>query len=85
MKRRDKIKPCLDCEVSTASIGEHFYLKNEIWFKVHNNERGFLCISCIEKRLGRKLGPSDFTDASINKPQRGIYMSQRLANRLGYV
>jgi hypothetical protein len=28
----------------------------------------FLCVGCIERRLGRMIGPDDFTDALINKP-----------------
>jgi hypothetical protein len=82
LKKRDKLKPCACCGVSTAKLGEHFYLKNEVWFKVHPTERGFLCIGCIESKLGRKLVRNDFTDASINKPQRGVEMSLRLIQRL---
>lgn len=28
----------------------------------------FLCVACIEKRLGRPLAPDDFTDAPVNDP-----------------
>ena len=82
MKRRDKIKPCEYCGKSTVKLGEHFYLKPEIWHKIHNSERGFVCISCCEKRLGRILVANDFTDCSINKPQRGKLMSIKLIDRL---
>ncbi len=82
MRKRDKLKPCDCCGVSTAKIREHFYLKNEVWFKVHPSERGFLCIDCVERKLNRKLNKSDFTDASINKPQRSVEMSAKLVDRL---
>jgi hypothetical protein len=29
---------------------------------------GFLCIGCLETRIGRQLHPNDFTDAPINNP-----------------
>jgi hypothetical protein len=29
---------------------------------------GFLCIGCLERRLGRNLNPTDFTDAPVNNP-----------------
>lgn len=82
MKRRDKLKPCAYCGNSTAKLGEHFYLKPEVWFKIYPHERGFVCIECCEKKLGRTLNAADFTDCTINKPQRGVEMSQRLINRL---
>ena len=82
MKKRDKLKPCARCGVSTAKIGEHFFLKNEVWHTAHPTERGFLCIGCIENIIGRRLNKDDFTEASINKPQRGVFQSQRLVDRL---
>lgn len=36
-----------------------------IW-KAAGNIQGFLCIGCLEKRLGYYLSPNDFTDAPIN-------------------
>jgi len=83
MKKRDKLKPCHVCGRSTAQIGEHFFLKNEVWYSVHKSERGFLCIVCIEEILNRKLTPNDFQDCHLHKPQPGKIMSQRLVDRLG--
>lgn len=40
-----------------------------------------LCIGCLEKRLGRTLVASDFTDASCNTPNKPR-ASQRLRDRL---
>lgn len=82
MKKRDKIKPCACCGVSTSKIGEHFFLRSEIWYRVHPSERGFLCVGCVETKLGRLLTKQDFTDCTINKPQRGVHMSLRLVQRL---
>ena len=43
--------------------------------------RQVLCISCLEKRLGRTLMACDFTDASVNDPNKGN-ISQRMRARL---
>jgi hypothetical protein len=47
----------------------------------------FLCIGCIEKRLGRRLTRTDFAMRSMhNRPgekRRQFPMSKRLLNRLG--
>lgn len=80
MKRSNKWK-CLSCRNDTRY--EHFFLKDEIWFKVHNSKSGMMCINCIEIRLGRKLNKSDFTDCYINKLDYGsksLVLLDRLTN-----
>jgi hypothetical protein len=48
----------------------------------HNKGPGdFLCIGCIETRLGRTLTPRAFTDAPINRPN-DRWNSPRLNARL---
>jgi hypothetical protein len=44
---------------------EFYMVRNEIWQAVGSG-RGFLCIGCLELRLGRVLKPRDFTSAEIN-------------------
>jgi hypothetical protein len=45
---------------------------------------GYLCIGCLEGRIGRELGPIDFTPSRINSPAWNLYgSSQRLLRRLG--
>lgn len=78
---REKWK-CLDCQVDTGKIGEHYMLKDDIWKLVNNSKSGMLCIGCLEKRLGRKLNHSDFNDSHINRPSPGKFFSQRLWIRL---
>lgn len=81
-KRRDKLKPCYYCGVSTVEKGEHFYLKSSVWNIIHNSERGFVCLDCRERIIGRLLNKNDFTDCSINKPQRGKLMNSKLYDRI---
>src|SRR5262249_48295438 len=86
---------CGGCGVDTGwdGLGEWFTLKTETWEQVWpgtSNEkflgertdlRYFLCIGCVEEKLGRKLTPNDFEpDNLLNRPQRG--QSKRLRARL---
>jgi hypothetical protein len=41
---------------------------------------GFLCVGCIERRLGRQLTKADFASVPINSDRR--HRSKRLRNRL---
>ncbi len=40
----------------------------------------YLCVGCLERRLGRRLTPADFTAAAINQPSSAN--TPRLASRL---
>jgi hypothetical protein len=74
---------CMDCHIDTSKIGEHYFIKTNIWLSVVKDNKGMLCISCLEKRLKRKLIKNDFTKCYINNPKFSG-MSLRLLNRLGY-
>lgn len=78
--------PCNDCGESTRD--EYYMVKHELW-PLNNPGREtedgeFLCISCLENRLGRRLTPRDFLDAPINRMNRGNwYKTPRLCERIG--
>ena len=42
---------CVDC----GGKGEAFFVKNDIWYNYipKSKQRGIICLSCLEKRLGR--------------------------------
>jgi len=42
---------------------------------------GYLCVGCLERRLGRQLVARDFTAARINNPDHP-FKTPRLASRL---
>jgi hypothetical protein len=49
---------CNDCSVNVVSIGEFYMCPPRVW----RDELGLscddnLCIGCLEKRLGRRVGP----------------------------
>lgn len=79
--QRGKFK-CMDCGVDTGKIGEHYMLADSTWCKIHNSNKGMLCIGCAEQRLGRRLCKDDFNDSHVNKPFSGKSFSTRLENRL---
>ncbi|AVD99334.1 hypothetical protein SEA_BILLNYE_161 [Streptomyces phage BillNye] len=73
---------CLDCRVDTGKIGEHYMLIDETWHLTGLQKIGMLCIEDVERRIGRKLVPSDFNNSYLNQPRTGI-ISQRLQDRMG--
>lgn len=70
--------PCKDCGTDTtpctnragcrhAGRWEWYMVLPAIWAAVGMTVHGgFLCIGCLEKRLGRQLRAADFTVAPIN-------------------
>jgi len=89
--------PCLckDCGVDVVSIREYcFVLRYDIWSSLCISNKlslwnsishvRFLCVGCIEKRLGRDLKPSNFDwiNAPINGFRRFV-KSTRLKDRMG--
>jgi hypothetical protein len=68
---------------------EHYMVTAEMWsaagmpvptIREYNESDGdFLCVGCLEARLGRMLEPGDFTTAPINRPSP--WDTPRLASR----
>ncbi len=66
------IHPCKDCKQETRR--DHYMVWPEVWCEAgmllgYHDPGLFLCIACLERRLGRELRPWDFTDAPINNPR----------------
>lgn len=57
-----RIIDCIDCGDECTEI---FMAKDRLWYKFTDN--GMLCLSCFEKRLGRKIVKKDLTKAPCNK------------------
>ncbi len=73
---------CLDCGVDTGKISEHYMLKDEVWSKIHNSNKGMLCVGCAEVRLGRVMCIGDFNDSHVNKQFSMKTRSRRLSQRM---
>ena len=84
---------CADCSVETYSIGQGYMVEHSIAAQAGiGRHDGYLCIGCLERRLGRKLTHDDFMDVPINtmtefyRPGRTtlqIFRSERLRDRMG--
>lgn len=72
---------CLDCGIDTGKALEHYFLHDEVWAKIHNSQKGMLCVLCAESRLGRELCADDFPPVTINDPKIAA-MSDRLRERI---
>jgi hypothetical protein len=76
--------PCFECGVSTLEIDEWYMVRAEVWRTAVPWEGpagamfNFLCIGCLEARLGRLLVASDFTDVPVNT---SVCASRRLKAR----
>lgn len=84
-------KPCLDCGWNTWQHGqaEVYMVQDQIWrasgaptrLVIIPGEPGYyLCIGCLEVRIGRQLFAGDFTDAPLNEVRTAN--SDRLNDRL---
>jgi hypothetical protein len=75
----------LDCRVDTMVTREYYMIHDELWNSVITDRdpagRKYLCIACLEKRLGRTLRASDFQDVPLNRLNH-IRKSQLLLDRL---
>lgn len=72
---------CKGCGISTFNY-EYYMVHSHIWNKANRlNRRGMLCIGCLERRLGRMLTASDFTDCPLNKKPKWHKCSERLLSR----
>jgi hypothetical protein len=96
------IFPCADCSmiltIRSTGLGAMFDGHNHEWFMVKDNvwargQRGgkcrFLCVGCLERRIGRKLSSDDFkrsakvnfvdqTSAKLRRRMRGLKPAKRL-------
>lgn len=71
---------CMDCRKDTWN--EYHMLYMHVWKKANPQIKGKLCVSCVEKRLGRKLISRDFTKAKVNtdKVKRTAMLQNRIDN-----
>jgi hypothetical protein len=77
--------PCLDCQADTLKIDEFYMVSRDLWLMAVPDEdhemTKYLCIGCLEIRIGRQLRASDFLDVPMNWPGNNV-MSERYRDRL---
>lgn len=65
---------CADCGYNTILSNHDYYMVHDKnWNSVFPAEAGKLCVTCLEKRLGRKLVFEDFTDCPLNRIHNSLY------------
>jgi hypothetical protein len=77
----DELPPllCNDCGVNILEIKEYYMVSNRCW-KRSGMKEGFLCIGCLEHRLGEKLKAINFKDCPLN--WRNIIFPDGASSRL---
>jgi hypothetical protein len=78
---------CMGCGVDTNAIGEYYMVADQLWAQAASafasiDDRGMLCIGCLEHGIGRTLTRSDFKNVPLNYMWPG--QSARLRKRLGF-
>lgn len=64
--------PCHDCGIDTspswaaAAAYEWYMVSDAVWRAAKGPRHGYLCIGCLEHRLGRQLDVADFIDTPVN-------------------
>lgn len=67
--------PCFDCAVDTLPLdyghdAEYYMVTDDLWQRATSDwpgsRRRYLCVGCIEARIGRELTPADFKDCNVN-------------------
>jgi hypothetical protein len=68
--KRTYCTACGECVLDEDGAGEWYMVTADVWEAVMPNDPGdmtlFLCVECLEERLGRRLTSGDFTDAVVN-------------------
>lgn len=58
---------CHDCSINTFNGNHNYYMVQDKLWEKHGPKEGMLCITCLEKRIGRKLEFEDFTTCILNR------------------
>ncbi len=77
--------PCADCQMDTFALHEYYMVHHAVWRAAgmtRGRRRAFLCIGCLERRLGRELTAADFLPCRLNEANARGAGSERLAARL---
>lgn len=79
MDEEDPIRPSHSCD-DCRCHADYYMVLDEVWSAAlaGGGEVHYLCIACLEDRIGRRLNRSDFIDVPINDPVRARTARHRL-------
>lgn len=67
LQRSEPDEPiCNDCSVHTGNRSNWYMLTYKLWHSLTPDKARFLCVECVEKRLGRSLRLTDLSDVPVN-------------------
>jgi hypothetical protein len=69
---------CCDCGIPY----EVYMVADRVWDQAAGGDR-WLCVGCLEDRLGRELEPADFTPLPVNDDQETDSVRLRMARGSG--
>lgn len=66
---------------SCRRMNQPYMIQEELWKQIKKPREMYLCLYCVESRLGRKLEDEDFIDAPINNGYFG-FISELWVDRI---
>ena len=61
------------CDGKCGGNNMPYMITMELWKQVAGPEDDFLCLTCVEKRLGRQVTKKDFLHPDTNPINNGIF------------
>jgi hypothetical protein len=79
----EDVTPCDDDGRPIENGWEWYMVTAEVWDAANRDGHApqYLCIGCLENRVGRRLAPDDFASVPLNQPS--WIATRRLLDRLG--
>ena len=62
----ENVHRCKDCKVDVFESPKNHYMITFYLWKQYGVGKGFLCMDCIEHRIGHKLKKEDLLDCPLN-------------------
>jgi hypothetical protein len=69
---------CKDCNKPIYVDDNMVMIKDELWNKIVDDKKIFLCDLCMEERLGRKITQEDFKSKGIPCNQFWLWYKRQL-------
>src|SRR5262249_2078594 len=74
---------CIDCGKCTHCSGEYYMVSNELWAASGIEPTGgMLCLTDLERRLGRALTTADFTAKTPSLDAGHQHIAARFGNKI---
>lgn len=77
---------CAECKADTNNDIDYHMLQFDLWDKIAKKKEHFLCLDCVEKRLGRPIERKDLLPCPLNfmHPRFGELFTEKDYRLYGY-